>query len=285
MNHKNLCKHNVEYVERKFTKKAECPTCHSFYDLQYLNSQFEYDESYPKERNHFNSEIGRNKVITLQNWINRNSINLSENIVCEVGFGGGFCLQSLNKKSKYTYGIEVVPENIQHAIDLGLPKENLFNALNLPDDIFPKVSLWIFQDSFEHIPDPDQFIKWLEKNSSEDAKLFIVLPTANTFSEKYLGTLWPHRISDHHFHWSSIGIKHFFKEFNFELEKTFYPKKKIDLGMILLHLQHKVSWLKFPKMIINFSSKIPLSFNIGQVGFIFKKKQASNQTSLSTNKK
>ena len=96
---KPLCEHN-EPLKYSKKYKAECPVCQSFWDLDALKSSTAYDCDYPEMRSHFNPSKGKNKVRTLQGWLRATRVELETSIVCEVGFGGGFCLQYLQKLSK-----------------------------------------------------------------------------------------------------------------------------------------------------------------------------------------
>ena len=133
-------------------------------------------------------------------------------------------------------GIEATSATIKHAEELGVPAGRLFSFDALPHDFSEKVGLWIFQDSFEHIPDPASFVKWAVRNSTPDAMMIIVCPLAGSWSERVMGRWWPHRVPDHPFHWSYSGISRFFKEKGLFVVRRFYPWKLISPDTIVRHL-------------------------------------------------
>jgi SAM-dependent methyltransferase len=263
-----LCGHDqpLKYSKRH---KAQCPVCGSFWDLDALNSKAVYDKAYPELRSHFAPLIGQIKVKTLQSWLSRNHLDLKTLRVCETGFGGGHCLKFIQDNSKAAYGIEAVQENIENAARLGVRTERLFDARNLPETLSEKIDLWVFQDSFEHIPDPAAFVAWLNRNSSTAALILLVAPDAGSLSEKLLGNLWPHKLPDHHFHWTRKGIEEFFLSHGFELERSFYPTKVISPVMVAAHLNIK-NTMKTVQRALLLLPELRLKFNIGEMGLLFR---------------
>ena len=272
---KPLCEHNepLKY-SRKY--KAECPVCQSFWDLNALKSSIVYDCNYPEMRSHFNPIKGKNKVKTLQGWLRETHIELSASIVCEVGFGGGFCLQYLQKLSKQAFGVEAIPQNIEHAVSLGIKRENLYLADEVPSLLPSRVDYWFFQDSFEHIPDPSTFMRWLLCNSSDSSKILLVAPNSTSISERVLGKFWLHRSADHCFHWSRKGLVDFFLKRGFVLECLFNTKKYISVKGVIAHATllsnyppvfRNLMRLTFPNIVIR--------FNFGEMGLLLGKRSNS----------
>lgn len=229
----------------KHKYKAECPICGSFWDIDVLrNKDIIYDDTYPENRLHFNDAVGKIKIKTLQFWLKKTRLAVRGLNVCEVGFGGGFCLSYLKGISKRVYGIEVIPKNLDNAIQLGVDRDSLFISDSLPPFLPDKIDLWIFQDSFEHIPEPAIFMEWLVSNSSAGSKLLLVAPAGGSLSEKLLGRFWPHKVPDHPFHWSKRGLIDFFSKRRFIVERDFYPFKYASVGMIVAHMAHKADIFK-----------------------------------------
>ncbi|MCX6118625.1 MAG: methyltransferase domain-containing protein [Proteobacteria bacterium] len=185
-------------------------------------------------------------------------------MACEVGFGGGAVLSFLQQECGEAYGIETVTLSIENAISRGIPKERLFNALSLPPVIQKKIDLWIFLDSFEHIPNPGEFLSWMENNTAPRADIILVAPQAGSLSEVLLGRLWPHKLPDHPFQWSKVGIESLFAQRGFELRSSFFPLKHISLTQVLTILGHKFGFKgRCPSL---FESHIVVPFNFGQMG-------------------
>lgn len=268
----NLCRHDSPYL--RSCRKYFCPVCKSFWDLDVSEQRNVYDLNYPMLRHHFDSDVGTLKTESLQSWLSSIDVDIVQSTVCEVGFGGGFPLKFVSQHAQNAYGIEVIRENIEHAVTLGLKRDNLFSAEALPEFLPVKIDLWLFLDSFEHIPDPSGFIVWLVRNSNPGARILLVSPEAASFSETVMGQFWPHRVKDHPFHWSAAGVKHFLSLYGFALDRVFTPKKVITLKMIISHVLHKFNLGSTILDAIkgNGMFNIPFRFNIGEMGLLFRLK-------------
>ena len=266
-----LCEHRPS-LESRHGYKARCPECGSFWDLESLGSETAYDASYPEKRAHHDTHVGHNKVATLTHWLRVNGIDVRGLTVCEVGFGGGQCLLHLRDAAERVFGIEAVPEDLEHAVSLGLDPDDLFLNDRLPPRLPAPVDLWLFLDSFEHLERPDEFLTWLTENASERARVLLVAPQAGSPSERLFGRLWPHKLPDHRFHWSKRGLAGFFERRDFQVERLFHPKKHLSLKTLIAHWALKLwpghSWLGRLG-----TSRIGLSlkFNIGEMGILFRR--------------
>lgn len=260
-----LCGHsNQELIVKNHT--AQCVVCNSFWDLNALASTTVYNGEYADTRAHTNTGIGVLKVKTLKNWIRLSNLNTANLNICEIGFGGAHCLSYLQKNSASAIGIEASEDHIKQAIHLGVPKNHLYLFQQLPENLNPKIDLWIFQDSFEHLPNPTTFMNWVNDQSTENCAILIVAPLAGSISEKLLGRMWPHRLSDHQFHWSEKGLYEFFANQNYKVEKRFYPLKHVSLNTIINHLAHKFGFKS-----VNLQSSLSFKFNIGEIGLLLRK--------------
>lgn len=267
-----LCGHALRLVSR--SHRLVCTACGSFWDKRALDRPAVYDYSYPEQRSHFDATIGRHKARTLQQWLKKLGIATTDLAVCEVGFGGAFCLSSLANSSRRVFGIEAIPENIEHAVELGIDRDSLYLTGAIPEVLAERIDLWIFQDSFEHLESPGQFLKWMIENSSEKARVLVVAPDGGSLSERIMGTWWPHRVTDHRFHWTRKGIVDFFSRHDFILDKAFFPAKYVSLTMAFSHLLLKVRGLKRlePWLRTLPLSDCALPFNLGEMGLLFSKR-------------
>lgn len=263
-----LCEHRRP-LKHTGSNRVQCQVCKSFWDLDALNSGMAYDSNYPEMRSHFNPAIGRNKVKTLQYWLKKAHIELEGLRVCEIGFGGGFCLQYLSELSGEVFGVEAIVENIRHAMTLGIRRQSIFLADELPPVLPSKIDLWLFQDSFEHLDDPAGFMVWLIRNSSNSSKILLVMPEGNSISERVLGRLWPHRVPDHCFHWSREGITEFFGKRDFVISRTFKPEKYISIETVMAHAVHKLSRHRSKSRRKGLLPGVVFRFNIGEMGLLF----------------
>ncbi|NLF24490.1 MAG: class I SAM-dependent methyltransferase [Deltaproteobacteria bacterium] len=260
-----LCGHSAPLKRRGY--RLVCTVCGSFWDRDFAQADFCYSEEYPAARRHFNAGIGALKVATLRRWLQVLAVDVSQLCVCEVGFGGGFCLAELSKISRLAFGIEAVSANIEHAVSLGATPERVFNAAQLPDKLSHTVDLWLFQDAFEHLPSPDKFMQWIKNSSAPEAQLLIVAPQAQSFSDRLLGRLWPHRLPDHRFHWSLPGLVEFCGRYDFQLKQSFSPVKKLSLVIVAAHILHKFG-IKEGRRILEWVPALPLYFNLGELGLL-----------------
>ncbi|MBI4847182.1 MAG: methyltransferase domain-containing protein [Nitrospirae bacterium] len=264
------CGHDPDGIEVK-GYRARCISCGSFWDIDYFGDDFLYDSEYPEARHHFDEAIGRLKVKTLRRWLSSNAVSTSGLAVCEVGFGGGTCLKYLAENSSAVYGIEVVDANLDHARSIGI--RNVYKFTELPEKLSDKIDLWIFQDSFEHITKPRDFVPWMVSNSSDDAKILLVSPEAGSMSERILGRFWPHKLEDHRFHWSQKGVVGFFDTFGFRFLNNFYPLKYISMNTVISHILFKfrlrpLSNIKFPA-----GDMLSFPFNFGEMGLLLQRRK------------
>jgi SAM-dependent methyltransferase len=263
-----LCEHPQDRAVRNGHRMV-CGVCRSFWDLESRAAHVEYDASYPAERGHFDPHVGALKVRTLRHWIAETKLSLDGKRICEVGFGGGTCLPSLAERAGRVIGIETNQAAIDHVRATGLDVDLLL-ADRLPAQLDAAIDLWLFQDSFEHLPDPSAFVAWMRGNSAPDAEILMVLPRADSASQRILGRYWPHKLSDHEFHWSRAGLTDFFAGRGFSVRREFYPLKFASPQMILAHGLHKVGIDGAREWLGGVRLSIPLNF--GEQGLVFERR-------------
>jgi hypothetical protein len=262
-----LCGHGSAIHRRGF--RAVCDRCGSFWDLEYSEDEFLYDEKYPEQRGHFDERVGVLKVRTLERWLRQVGVRLADKAVCEVGFGGGACLEYVATNARAAIGIEVNRATIEHLRARGV-RAQMFDVNALPPRLGEAVDLWLFQDSFEHSPTPESLVSWLVANSAPGAGVLLVAPEAGSLSERILGRLWPHKLPDHRFHWSRGGLVDFFMRFGFRLEREFLPLKYVSPAMAAAHLAHKLgrptsAWSR------SVADDWAIPFNFGEMGLLLVK--------------
>lgn len=248
---------------------TRCPDCGTMLRRSALANPPKYDDDYPREAGHFDPDIGDCKRASLERWTESLDLDLSGDSVCEIGFGAGWSLAMLQGKGARVTGLEPVKANREHAAGLGIPSERLFDAHPLPRLPF-RPTMWLFQDSFEHIPDPSAFLKWLSSESCrEGAGVLLVAPEARSPSQRLMGPLWLHNGPDHWVHYTREGILDLFRAEGFVLESTFNPAKLVSLKMTALHLRHVYSRL-IP--LLDGASRLGrFWFNMGEMGLYLKK--------------
>jgi hypothetical protein len=260
-----LCEHGRAAPGRG-GHEATCPACGSFWDLDARRRQFVYDESYVEGRAFQDRAVQRLKVRTLRAWLRAAGIDPRGLHVCEVGFGHGACLEYLCGSAACLTGIEANAASLEYLRAKHLPL-GLFAFDRLPERLARPVDLWLFQDSFEHIPTPASFVDWLARSSAPTARILLVAPEAASLSQRLMGSLWPHRVPDHPFHWSRRGLVDFFARRGFSLRRSFFPIKFVSPAMASRHLAHKLGRRAFLLSGV-LAERIVLPFNVGEMGLV-----------------
>ncbi len=268
-----LCEHPSPPRARKH--RAECPTCGSFADLDFAAAPFAYTDDYAKDRAHFDPWVGRCKERTLAHWLKRVRLEVKGLSVCEVGFGGGHCLGLLQARGAEVRGIEATDAAITAARARGIAAERLYKTDALPARLDAAIDLWIFQDSFEHIPDPGGFVEWMLASSARTARVLIVCPRADSMSSALLGKYWPHKLPDHPFHWSLDGLSGFFEKRGFARKRRFFPLKFVSPQTMVLHLYKK---LRPNGQLVTPPIPLAVPFNFGEMGVLFERVETSDQS-------
>jgi 2-polyprenyl-3-methyl-5-hydroxy-6-metoxy-1,4-benzoquinol methylase len=259
-------------VIRESAWRRVCTTCGSWEDL--AHPVFQYDDSYPAQRFHFEAPVAMAKVRSVERCLERTHINLEGKIVCEVGFGSGHVLSTLARTARAAYGIEAVEANIRNAVALGLPEDHLYLADQLPADLPERIGLWCFFDSFEHLPQPEEFMTWVSRNSAPGALIVVVAPDGASPSARVLRRLWPHRLPDHRFHWSTGGLKNLMGRFNFGIQQIFPPMKYVTVATLLSHACRWGGFTLPNKILRSQVGMCSVVFNMGELGMVFRKTEA-----------
>jgi SAM-dependent methyltransferase len=263
-----LCGHAAAGL-REDGYRLRCRACGSFFDRDAARAEFRYDASYSEQRGHFDPEVGAMKVRSLERWLRATAIEPKGRVVCEVGFGGAHALRRLAERGARVYGIEAVEANLAHARALGLDRVFAFDACRAP--LPHPVELWLFLDSFEHLPEPDRFLAWLADSSADGARVLLVAPEAGSPSERWLGALWPHRLPDHRFHWSRAGLLERFSAHGFREEARFRPTKSVSAPMVAAHLAHRFPALAPLARAARALRGVRVDFNLGEMGLVLRR--------------
>ena len=262
-----LCEHPVA-SSRRVGFRQVCGRCGSYWDLDSLNTNVEYDASYPEKRGHWDPGVGALKIRSLEHWLRKSGATLAGKHVCEVGFGGGSCLPLLVAQARRVTGLEANPETVRRVAASGI-KAELLLVQSLPPRLAEPVDLWLFQDSFEHIPDPAAFLEWMAANNAPNAEILIVLPRGDSLSQRLMGRLWPHKLPDHEFQWSRRGLVEFLQRRGFAVEREFFPLKFASPQMIAAHFLHKAG---APQSVRNWlgSRRLAIPINFGELGLLLR---------------
>ena len=244
-----------------------CRACGSFWDVESRAADVVYDERYPEQRGHFDPRVGALKVGTLKRWLGAAGIDLAGKHVCEVGFGGGSCIAYLERSAGRVTGLEANAFALERVRASGVTAD-LLVVDRLPGRLPVPVDLWLFQDSFEHIPEPAPFVDWLCASSAPAAEILLVAPRADSMSQRLLGRYWPHKLPDHCFHWSRRGLIEFMARRGFALRTEFSPLKLVSPAMIVAHCAHKAG--RAHGRLRLRSGRLAVPFNFGEMGIVFR---------------
>jgi SAM-dependent methyltransferase len=265
-----LCEHPLDQATHD-SFRVVCGVCGSFWDLESRAANVEYDASYPAERGHFDPRVGKLKVKTLAHWLDTAIVSVQGKLVCEVGFGGGTCLPFLADRARRVLGIEANAATVAHARAQGY-RADLLLVDELPARLDEPVDLWLFQDAFEHIPDPAPFVDWMRDNSAPAAEILLVAPRADSVSQELLGRLWLHKLPDHLFHWSRRGLVEFMAKRGFALRTEFFPLKYVSPQMAVAHALHKAGVAEGARKWLG-GTALAVPFNFGEMGLVFRRRE------------
>jgi SAM-dependent methyltransferase len=264
-----LCEHPLT-LARQVSFRVVCGVCGSFWDVESRAAQVAYDARYPAERGHFDPRVGKLKVRTLRRWLQAAHVQLDGKHVCEVGFGGGSCLPFLAARASRVLGIEANAATIAHARASGIAAD-LMLVDSLPAKLDAPVDVWLFQDAFEHIPDPGPFVEWIGANSSPNAEILVVAPRADSWSQPLMGRMWLHKLPDHLFHWSKAGLIEFMANRGFVIRAAFFPLKFVSPPMAVAHALHKAG-LSHGRRTWMSGAALAVPFNFGEMGLVFRRR-------------
>jgi hypothetical protein len=257
---------------RRHAFRETCGDCGSFWDRDSLANAITYDESYPERRGHYDPRVGALKARTLRRWLTRADVSIDGKVVCEMGFGGGACLALLAERARRVFGVEANAAAAAHVRARGV-RADLMLVENLPPRLDERVDLWLFQDSFEHVPNPSAVVDWIVANSAPAAEIMIVAPRADSWSRRVLGRLWPHKLPDHDFHWSREGLVQFMARRGFEPRVEFFPLKFASPQMFVAHALHKLGVSGAAQRWLGGAS-LAVPFNVGEMGLVFRQRAA-----------
>ncbi len=230
-----------------------------------------YDASYFEERAHDDTEsaVAKAKRQTFTHFWRQIPESHRSRPILELGCSGGLALRAALELKLDVHGFDVTEDILKLTDANGIPRERVTagELRQLPAKTFGVAA---FFDSFEHIPDPGAFLKEFMPYLADDALILMVIPAADTLSNQFLGSLWPHYLPDHWIHYTLRGLDALLNPCGFSLQTSFYPKKQVPSDMIRRHINMRWPWLgKFVP------GSLELGFNIGERGMIWKRSSAT----------
>ena len=230
--------------------------------------EFKYAEHYQHERGHYDANTQSAKVESFVTFLKDANIALNNHdMVLEVGFGGGAVLEYLSKHHKNVYGVEAHEAAIAQLAQRNISKQNLATDIAQFKNLPKPFDVLFYLDSFEHLLDPQQHLKELEKVVRKGTRALVVLPRADSLSRWCMGSLWPHNVPDHWVFYSRTGLLLLWKRQGWSCISTWNPRKKVSLDMILRH----AGFIGLAKWLQPLSQKISVWLRLGELGVVFEK--------------
>lgn len=230
-----------------------------------------YDASYFQERAHddADSAVGKAKRQTFNYFWRQIPEAYRSRPILELGCSGGLALRAALEMNLDVHGFDVTEDILKLTDANGIPRERVTaGALSqLPKRTFGVAA---FFDSFEHIPDPKAFMHEFTPYLADDALLVMVIPAADTPSNRWLGSLWPHYLPDHWIHYTNRGLEALLTPHGFSAQTAFYPRKQVPSDMVRRHIN-----MRWPGLGKWFPAHLQLGFNIGERGLIWKRSKTS----------
>ncbi len=162
--------------------------------------------------------------------------------ILEIGCGNGFVLESLYKNGyKNVFGIEPssdainnAPKAIKNKIKQGILNKNSFKK-NKFDFIF-------FFQTFDHIPDPNIFLKICHNLLKKKGYILAFNHNVNSLSSRILGEKSPIYDIEHTYLYNYDTIGKIFENNNFKKILCFFPSNIISIKHLiwLLPLPHPI---------------------------------------------
>lgn len=253
-------------LNRGGTAFNRCPACATQWRPE--GATFcSYDTHYFRDRAHDDTEspIGRAKLETFRRFWGTIASIQPPGPVLEIGCSAGLALRAGLEAGLDVYGFDVTRDVLPLVEANGITPERV-TVGDVGDIPNRNYAVCAFFDSFEHVPEPAPFLDRLTEVLAPDCRLLMVLPMADTLSNRLLGSLWPHYLPDHWVHYSKKGLIALLNTRGFKLEQWFYPAKKVPAQMVRRHLAMRWPWAA--KLACCNAS---LWFNIGERGSLWKR--------------
>ena len=152
-------------------------------------------------------------IATLYQWVKswalRSKINLieshvvGERVLLDIGAGTGDFLRQAQKRNWKVSGIETSDQ----ARDLAAAK-NLVLMAERPGGLIPRPSVVTLWHVLEHLPDPKEYLKWIQTQLRDEGILIIAVPNFESWDAKHYGANWAAwDVPRHLWHFSKTSIE------------------------------------------------------------------------------
>ena len=155
----------------------------------------------------------------------------------EIGCGVGDLLVQAQERGFQVRGVEVSPSSAEKANRrLGRP---LVEAGTLEDADIPRVSfdVVIGCDVLEHVRSPQAFLASVYECLRPGGMLFLITPSADSWSRKILGRHWMEYKTEHLFYFNKASLGHLLEKAGFQSVSLAPNRKVLSLDYVNHHFQ------------------------------------------------
>tara|TARA_B110001450_G_C17637976_1_gene488030 strand:+ start:692 stop:1558 length:867 start_codon:yes stop_codon:yes gene_type:complete len=187
----------------------------------------------------------------------------------DIGCGSGLLVKEFENLSYESYGLE--PSNFlsKKGINDGLSiYPGTLDDFNFLDE-FSFISL---VDVIEHVQNPRELLKQINKALQEDGYLLVITPRRDSFFRLILGFNWWHYRIAHVGYFSKGNLLEIIENSGFEIIEYKYATWFLPLDYILNRI---LKYLPFIKYRFNFSKEISLPINLLDSSMVLVKKGRS----------
>lgn len=242
--------------------------CHCLTEVIPQRKKFSYTMDYQEHRGHYEQEIRENKVQSFLSYLQKTHIEIKPNdVILEVGFGGGAVLEHLWRNQQTVFGIEAHEAAFSFLLNKKFPREWLFTQIQDVSLLKKQIDLVLYLDSFEHLLEPDQHLSQLSSFVKKGSRAIVVAPRVDSPSRHLLGTYWPHNVEEHWIFYSQEGLKILWQRHGWKSVCNWSPQKKISIDMVLRHFSQS-QWTRFLQP---FLKNFNLWVSMGEMGVVFEK--------------
>ncbi|MEK7463115.1 MAG: class I SAM-dependent methyltransferase [Patescibacteria group bacterium] len=260
----------TDSVSGKYNDIYKCFSCGIYFiDRDKLAIDFDrYYSGQCLDNDYIEDEMGRRKAFNKALVVIKN-IQREKNIkLLDIGCGPGFFLAEAQKNGFEVYGLEPSLEGCGFARkNLKLKNIVCGSAINLDGNFHGNFDVISAFDVIEHVLDPIQFLKNINKKLNPEGLVVITTPLIDSLFAKLLGNKWYALIPSHLTYFTGNSFEDICESLGFVIIYKRYHTKYLSLNYLIRRLFKKQD-VNLPKF-MNFI--IPINF-YDEAEFYLKKK-------------
>jgi len=268
---------------RHHIKKYEylkCQNCGTLFIQNIINNFNQYNHKYfsGKDDNNFSGYpdyIGKSGALkrNFKNYLiqMKNNFPFENKSLLDIGCAYGFFLDEARNKGLNVYGYDISVDAIKWM------KKNLgINGVagKSPDVVSGKYDIIMLSEVFEHISEPDKFLKKVRKKLKKDGYLVVVTGNCDSFLAKLLGSKWWYlNPPDHCILYNKKSLKMILENNEFQIIRhQNFKMHWVDIGNLFFKLARIFNNLILKKL-SNYMPSISLPVYHGTTQFIIAQKK------------